>query len=577
MPSITRRLHIAILGGGPSALFIYKRLVESQRTDLQIDIFERSSQLGAGMPYSKAGACSEHVTNVLGNEIPELVTSLPEWIKNQPVDQLKPFQLDPSTISPYRVVPRLLFGQYLAAQFDLLQQQALVRGVDTQVHLNCPVIDIRDEPDRQQTWVQTTDQHWHCFDKVIICTGHYWPIRHEGKVPHYFDSPYPPTKLAHTFNHPVAIRGASLTAIDAIRTLARHNGHFEADATDRLTYHRAETSPDFKLVLHSREGLLPAIRFHLEEPLISQDDQLSPEMIAANRQQNQGFLSLDFVFEKAFKDAFRQKDPAFYARIRNLNLEDFVEQVMAMREQQDPFVLFANEYQQAEQSIHQRQSIYWKEMLAVLSYALNYPAKYFSAEDMQRLKTVLMPLISIVIAFVPQSSARELLALYEAGLLTLIPVGGDSEVIAHPQGGATYQYLDAENRPQSVYYHTFVDCIGQPHLAFEEFPFKSLLTGKTISPARLQYQSDEQGRAACQQGQEGVELSTDGKYYLKVPGLAINDDFQVVDQQGQPNPRLYIMAVPHIGGYNPDYSGLDFAEAASDRIGHRLLTDNPKA
>ncbi|GAB3944771.1 hypothetical protein GCM10028805_12760 [Spirosoma harenae] len=571
MPSPTPQLRIAILGGGPSALFTYKRLIESDRNDLHVHIFERSAQLGAGMPYSMAGANVEHVTNVSGNEIPNLITSLPEWIKTQPVERLALFQLDPRQISPYQVVPRLLFGQYLSAQFDLLQQRARARGLDTQVHLNCTVSDIRNEPTSQTVWIETADKHRYSFDIVIVCTGHYWPISHEGTVPGYFDSPYPPTKLALTLNHPVAIRGASLTAIDAIRTLARHNGHFEPDSTGQLRYYRSKAVPDFQLVMHSRQGLLPAIRFHLDEPLISQDDQLSPDLIAANRQQNQGFLSLDFVFEKAFKQALRKKDPVFYERIRDMDLETFVDTMMGMREHQDPFVLFAKEYQQAEQSIKQRESIHWKETLAVLSYALNYPAKYFSAEDSERLKKVLMPLIAIVIAFVPQQSAQELLALYQAGILTLKTAGEDSKVTPHPEGGATYDNPEDTDQPQPVHYQTFVDCIGQPHLAFEEFPFKTLVRDQTVSRARLRYQSDEVGLKAMQQGNGDVEQLADGKFYLTVPGLAINDDFQVIDPQGQPNPRLYIMAVPHIGGYNPDYSGLDFAEAASTRIVKHLL------
>jgi uncharacterized NAD(P)/FAD-binding protein YdhS len=56
--------HIAILGGGPSALFLYKRFVDANRTDLIIDIFERKKQLGAGMPYSLEGANDEHITYV---------------------------------------------------------------------------------------------------------------------------------------------------------------------------------------------------------------------------------------------------------------------------------------------------------------------------------------------------------------------------------------------------------------------------------------------------------------------------------------------------------------------------------
>ena len=58
-------------------------------------------------------------------------------------------------------------------------------------------------------------------------------------------------------------------------------------------------------------------------------------------------------------------------------------------------------YTKAEKSIKRHESVYWKEMLAVFSFAMNHLAKYFSAEDMQRLKKVLMPLILIIIAFVP--------------------------------------------------------------------------------------------------------------------------------------------------------------------------------
>src|ERR1700733_4432034 len=46
------RKRIAILGGGPSGLFLYKRLLESGRKDFTVEIFEAKSHLGYGMPYS---------------------------------------------------------------------------------------------------------------------------------------------------------------------------------------------------------------------------------------------------------------------------------------------------------------------------------------------------------------------------------------------------------------------------------------------------------------------------------------------------------------------------------------------
>jgi hypothetical protein len=58
----------------------------------------------------------------------------------------------------------------------------------------------------------------------------------------------------------------------------------------------------------------------------------------------------------------------------------------------------------------------------------------------------------------------------------------------------------------------------------------------------------------------------DGTYFLKVPGIAIDDHFRIIDGDGKTNDHIHMMAVPFIGGFNPDYSGLDFGEAASARI-----------
>lgn len=562
---------VAILGGGPSALFVYKRFVEAVRTDLEIHIFEVKKLLGAGMPYSYEGANKEHVTNVSDNEIPEIVTSIETWIKTLSRESLAKFGMEKEKFNEYKVLPRLLFGQYLSAQFTLLLEKAKSDGLTTIVHLGSKVIDIADQPDTGKVEIETAEKEILEFDKVIICTGHKWPVKYEGIVPGYFDSPYPPAKLELKINHPIAIKGSSLTAVDALRTLARNNGTFQTDKNGKVSFTVSKDSPDFKLIMHSRNGLLPAVRFHLEDPLVSTDSLLTQEEIDENKAENNGFLSLDFVFEKEFKDLFKDKDPKFYASIKDLSMEDFVDSMMSLREKEEPFSLFEKEYEEAEKSIKRKESIYWKEVLAILSFAMNYPAKYLSAEDMQRLQKVLMPLISVVIAFVPQSSCEELLALHAAGKLEIIAVGEDGE--SEPEkskGGITYNYTDENGNDQSVYYQTFIDCVGQPHLKYEDFPFKGLLEKKSISPARIQFRSAEKAKSALDKGNKNIEK--DGKdYYLKVPGITINDNFQIVDTKGGANDRIYIMAVPYIGGYNPDYSGLDFCEQASSNIVETIL------
>lgn len=552
---------IAIVGGGPGGLFLYKRLVEAKGSDLHVTIFERKSMLGSGMPYSVEGANDEHVTNVSDNETPPIVNSIEDWLKTAPVELLERFHIEPDKFNEYKVLPRIIFGYYLASQFELLQEIAAMKGIATTIRYQTNVLDVKYDVKNKNAAIETAEG-WSEFDYVILCNGHHWPIRYEGKVKGYYDAPYPPKKLELEVNHAVAIRGSSLTAIDAIRTLARHNGDFIKDETGNLSYKIKAKNEKFRMVMHSRTGMLPAVRFHLEDSHLSNDSLLTRDQIDAHRNENDGFLSLDFVFENNFKAIFRDKDPEFYDRIKDFSIEQFVEQMMELRERLEPFQLLQAEYTQAEKSIKRKESIYWKEMLAVLSFAMNHPAKYLSAEDMQRLQKVLMPLISIVIAFVPQKSCSELLALHKAGVLDIVGVGSDSTVNPQNGGGILYNYTDENQMEQSNFYETFVDCIGQPHLSFEDFPFKSLIDQKAVSPARLKFQSIEAGRGALEEGLK-VEQDIKGDYFLSVSGIAINDNFQIIDQYGAFNDHIYIMAVPYIGGLNPDYSGLDFCEAAS--------------
>ncbi|MDN3551588.1 FAD/NAD(P)-binding protein [Mucilaginibacter aquaedulcis] len=563
-------IRIAILGGGPSGLFMFKRLVESGNTAITVTIFERKNKLGSGMPYSAEGANDEHITNVSGNEIPPLVTPLDQWVKKVSKDTLDKYHMDAANFNEFKVLPRLLFGQYLTAQFDLLQKQAREAGIAYKVQYNSTITDIIDQPEKGIVVVEVDGLERFDFDHVVICTGHNWPHKHEGKIPNYFDSPYPPSKIALQLNHAVAIKGSSLTAVDAIRTLSRYNGIFDKDANGQLIYKLSAKSLSFKMVLHTRNGMLPAVRFHLDNSHLVNDRLLTKEEIKAHIKSNGGFLSLDYIFEKDFKLPIKSKEPAFYEKIKDMRMEEFVATMIDLRERVDPFQLLKGEYTEAEKSIQREKSIYWKEMLGVLSFALNYPAKHLSAEDMQRLQTTLTPLISIVIAYIPQSSSQELLALHRAGVLELIPVGDDSTVEPREKGGAIYRYADPSGIEQAVYFQTYVDCVGQPHLPFEEFPFKSLINDHTISPAKLKFKNPQEGIKTMNEGKPVIKDDNDD-YYLQVAGITINDYFQVVDAYGAFNDRIYMMAVPYIGGYNPDYSGLDFSEEASGIIIERLL------
>ena len=554
-------MRIALIGGGPSALFVYKRLCESGQPDLKVDIYELSDRLGVGMPYGPSGAGPEHVTNVSSSELPPLPWSLQGWLESQPAQTLQKYGVQPQRLHEDRVVPRLLFGDYLEAQFEELIRQG---SVQTQVHRLARVSDLRDRPESEEVEV-TSSLGSIAYDRVVICTGHNWPRPHEGQVEGYFDSPYPPQKLRSVRNHPVALRGSSLTAIDAIRTLALANGEFLPTDNGELAYRVDPDCSEFRIVMHSRNGLLPCVRIHLDDPQVTDDDLLQRPDWLKVREANDGFVPLDLFFEEDFKKQLAGKDPSLYETIRSLNLEQFVEAALKPREERDPFETFQAEYQQSLESLESGTAVHWKEALSVLSFALNYPAKHFSAEDSLRLSKTLSPLIAIVIAFVPHSSAQQMLALHRAGRLSLVEAGEDSSVEVR-DGGIFYQ-----TSKETVWYRTFVDCVGQPALQVDGLPFPTLRDQGVVRPARLRFRT---AQAALQQQKEQpdrVQRDPDGSYHLLVPGIAINDSYQPLDDHNKPNPRLAIMAVPYIGGHNPDYSGLDFCEKASELIVEGLL------
>ena len=563
-------MKLAVVGGGPAALLILKELTSGQYrltepgSKLTVSIFEAGDKFGCGMPYSRRGSKSEHIANVSSDELPAFDVSLTDWVKSLPIDKLKQFGIKSEEFHSKECPPRLLLGEYLNAQFDYYVERARAGGIEIQLEPNTAIEDI--SPDGPIT-ITTESGESKRFDRVIICTGHH-RLELEGDCSGpCFDSPYPPGKIAIPVNGSVGLRGSSLTAIDAVRTLARRNGRLEKNEEGVLEFIAADESPDFKIVMYSIDGLLPCVRVHMKEPHLSSHDLLSNERIEQNKAENDGFLELDFVFKEAFIEPLKESSPESYDAVKDLDLESFVDAMLELRKDEDSFDLLRSEYKSSLESIASKRPIHWKELLAGLSFAVNFPAKHLSAEDMLRLRKVLKPLIAIVIAFVPQSSCEELLALYDAGRIELRSDNGEGKVSVE-NGKVLYRWEDADGEHVDTH-DIFVECIGQKPLEIEDFPFRSLVKQGAASRATLLFRSREAALEFKDSNPELVEESGES-CLLRLPGLAISDEFQVIDANGKASDEIYLVAVPFIGGYNPDYSGLDFCERAAKLVVARI-------
>lgn len=561
----TKRKHIGIIGGGPAALFLFQKLVQDN-LPIEISIFEKSQRLGAGMPYSSEGANSEHIANVSAHELPDLPQNVYEYLKENHVFEY-PEYYDGNEFNKYKVLPRLLLGDYLESQFHELLLLADKKNIKVNVHLSSNVLDI--VPVTDSTFdVILTDEKRVPIDIAVVCTGHLWKKINEGEISGWYDSPYPPSKLNNIVNTPVAIRGTSLTAIDAVKTLARNNGQFYKNDKGIVEYQLDAKYPKFRIDLFSTGGHLPAIRFHSEEEYFSFKWTMTDDEIHSYRLQNNGFVHLDYVFENSFKKPLKEKDYNFYKKIQNLSIEEFASTMLESRDRLNPFDLFRKEYAEAEKSIEEKKTITWKETLSAFSYAMNYPAKHFPAEDMLRLKKLVMPLITIIIAELPQSSAEEILALHSQNLLTLTEVDSDSEV-KMIDGKITYCFKDENNTEIKKTYDVFVDSIGQKPLDFNEINFVALKEKGLCSEAFLTFKEIDNTDFTSRDENNQIDIVS-GKHVLKVPGVLVGDSFEAVHTDGSHSDNLFFMAVPLIGGLHPDYSGLDFCATAAEKISTKI-------
>lgn len=556
---------IALVGGGPAALLMMKNILDQKLMPETICIFEKNDRLGVGMPYGKFGSGVEHVANVSANELPKFSCSFEDFLALNPSTEFPDFSNN-GKFNSYQVIPRILLGNYMEYQFNLYIKLAKKCGIKVVVLKGCLVTDVIPMEDGDKFTIVTAAHKKYIVHHAVLCTGHHWPKTHEDKVEGWYDSPYPPAKFKNNTNYEVAIRGTSLTAVDAVKTLSRLNGKYEQQKTGALKYILNENSKSFRIDLFSTGGFLPALRFHSEDEAYSNEWMMTLEDIYEYKDKHNGFVDLDYVFEINFKLPLKKKDPKFYDQISDLNIEAFVDKMMDIRKELDSFQLFKSEYNEAEKSIKRRQSIGWKETLSAFSYAMNYPAKHFSAEDMLRLRKTLLPLISIIIASLPQSSYKEIIALYDAGIIDLIQVNKESFVVPHSETGGTYHFEAPNKEKQMRYYKLFIDAVGQQPLELSDLPFDGLRSNEFVSSAYLQFKSNSSAMEVSEIQDNAVFKGHNDNYYIKVNGLEINDNFQSLGKYGQVIPNLFIMAVPFIGGLNPDYSGLDFCDTAAGRI-----------
>ena len=226
---------IAIVGGGPTAVYTLKNLLQKAER-LHVTLFEAGPVAGCGIPYSEAHNTIDMMANITSIEIPPVLTSLSDWVQSSDDALLRRFKIDREAVGDRDFYPRILIGAYYTDQLQRLIAAGETAGQKVTIVTNTRVRDIEPETASFTLYLDTPQGEGEAhFDAVIMATGHLTDLQKPKRRAGLYRTPYPVQDLKLGKDRAALVLGSSLSGIDAIVALASRYGSFKG-GDDDLTY-----------------------------------------------------------------------------------------------------------------------------------------------------------------------------------------------------------------------------------------------------------------------------------------------------------------------------------------------------
>lgn len=456
--------NLAIIGSGPTGIYTFQAVVDAGQP-MAITVFERGDCAGVGMPYADDANTKLMLANIASIEIPPIGTTYLEWLQQQPAAELGRHGVDGASLHDRKFLPRILLGQYFRDQFLWLADRARAAGFDVAVRENTEVTDVEACDGSVRVWVNNDPEPLR-FDWAVLATGHVWPDADEA-TRSYFPSPWSGLVDAKVPAVRVGIMGTSLSAIDAAMAVVAQHGSL-VETGGRTTGFALDTgSEPLSVTLMSRSCLLPEADFYCPipyEPLAY----CTPEALASLADSGSAGL-LDRAFA-LFAREIGHADPKWAARIGldGLDCETFEGAYFADRLRHDPFRWAEYNLAETEANKRDRRTVAWRYAILRMHEPLQEIVPHLDEADRERFDNGLSRVFMDNYAAIPAESIRRLLALRDAGVLSLLELGDDYEKAV--KGQTTVLTMGDKQREFDV----FIDARGQRALSSEDLPFARL-------------------------------------------------------------------------------------------------------
>lgn len=455
---------IALIGGGPTAIYSLAALLKNE-VQVDITLYERAAEAGVGMPYADDDNSRMMLANIASIEIPPIVSSYLQWLKTQDPAELARYNVEAASLHERQFLPRILLGNYFRHQFLQLVEEAKRRGLPITVNESCEVTDLRVGADGVHLWAEgkLIDK---TFDRAIIATGHVWPDDDEA-TPSYFPSPWSGLIEASIPAGQIGIMGTSLSGIDAVMAVANQHGEFVENEDGSLTFILDKGRETLNIAMLSRSGILPEADFYC--PLPYEPLQVVTEA-AIEKAIDQGSAGLlDRVFMLMVEE-LAMADPhwATEIRLRTLTADTFSHAWFADREHHHPFHWAAANLEEVERNKRDKHTVPWRYAVLRLHEAVEPVVPHLTEQDRERFNNGLARIFIDNYTAIPPESIRRLLALREAGIVSIHALGQDYTMAIKQ----TCTHISGNQKTWA--FDTFIDARGQKPMKIKDLPFPSL-------------------------------------------------------------------------------------------------------
>ncbi len=454
----------AIIGGGLTATSMLCQLIDKLSDmgeaglqlckRLSVSVFEKKGVIGPGLPHNEEYVLPFHITNMCAKDMTVRFNKpgdFQEWVLQNLEYLEKNF---PGITSALSCIghgtemcchyPRAVMGEYLKNRFDEAVEAGKKMGITVDLHINYEVTDLTYASEHICLSISRNNSEsseTYYADGALLATGHW---SEPATVENYFSSPWPAVGLLAAIppGEKVGVLGSSLSAIEVALTLTS-DGQFTRNSSGELSF-VPSTTPR-KITFYSRNGLLPRVRGRIGS---HQNRYFTCEAIRRLITEKPSQLTLSPVFELLDRELTEAYGfPTDWQQLKHFSGDE---------------LQLLQDIETAKKGDGPEGELIWQTILVQIFPVVRQLYLNLTLAERERFDRYFSTLFFMHAATQPVVNGEKLLALMQAGIVTIVKLGSDYQ-FEHDSGTKqfTFNYTGQQGDFCKDHYNYVINARGQ--------------------------------------------------------------------------------------------------------------------